>query len=150
MADASPLSLTPEIAALVAGALESGNPMLLAAVDKDGKPVLSFRGSTSVFSDTQLSVWARNAEGGTLSAIAQNPNVALMYRSATTPMLQFIGRARISKDPAERDRAYDLAPERERKADEARKGSAVIIDLDAVKGVIGFSKDGPIFCNMAR
>ena len=87
---------------------------------------------------------------GTLAAIAQNPNVALMYRSATTPLLQFIGRARISTDQAERDRAFDLAPERERKADEARKGSAVIIDLDAIKGVIGFSKDGPVFCNMAR
>lgn len=150
MADASPLSLTPEITALVAGALESGNPLLLAAVDKDGKPVLSFRGSVAVFSDTQLSLWARNVEGGTLGAIAQNPNVALMYRSPATPLLQFIGRARIVTDQAERDRAYDLAPEREQKADADRKGSAVIIDLDAVKGVLGRTEAGPIFCNMAR
>jgi hypothetical protein len=150
MPDAAPLALSPEISALVAGALDSGNVLLLAAVDADHKPVLSFRGSAAVFSDTQLSVWARNAEGGTLDAIRQNPQVALMYRSPSVPMLQFIGRARISDSAAEADRAYGLAHERERKADPERKGRALIIDLDAVRGVIGSGKDGPIFVNMAR
>jgi len=54
-------ALTPEISALITGALDSGNVLLIAAVNPERKPVLSFRGSTAVFSDTQLSFWARNA-----------------------------------------------------------------------------------------
>ncbi|MDB5396279.1 MAG: pyridoxamine 5-phosphate oxidase-related FMN-binding protein, partial [Rhodospirillales bacterium] len=137
MSTASPFALTPEIIAIVAGAFDSGNILLLAAVDKDRKPVLSFRGSTSVFSDAQLSFWARNAEGGTIEAIKDNSHVALMYRSQSVPLLQFIGRAQIVDSPAERNRAYDLAPEKERAGDPERKGRAVIVDLDEVKGVLG-------------
>jgi hypothetical protein len=150
MANTPPVVITPEIAALIAGAIDSGAVMLLAAVDADLKPVLSFRGSTTVFSDDQLSVWARNAEGGTISAIEQNPNVAMVYRSPTVPVLNFIGRARITEDAAERERAFSQAHEKERKADPERKGRAIIIDLDAVRGVLGFNQDGPIFVNMAR
>jgi hypothetical protein len=150
MSTVSPFALTSEITALIAGAFDSGNVLLLAAVDKDHKPVLSFRGSTSVFSDTQLSLWVRNAEGGTIEAISNNPHVALMYRSQSVPLLQFIGRARIVDDPAARNRAFDLAPEKERASDPERKGRAVIVDLDEVKGVLGFGANGPIFCHLAR
>jgi hypothetical protein len=150
MSTASPFALTSEIKALVAGAFDSGNVLLLAAVGKDQKPVLSFRGSTAVFSDTQLSFWARNAEGGTIEAISDNPHVALMYRSPSVPLLQFIGRARIVDDPVERTRAFDLAPEKERASDPERNGRAVIVDLDEVKGVLGFGADGPIFCHLTR
>src|SRR5271167_675039 len=107
MANTSPLVLTQEISALVTGALDTGNVLLLAAVDRDRRPVLSFRGSTAAFSDTQLSFWARNAAGGTLEAIKQNPHVAFMYRSQSVPLLQFIGRARITDSPAERTRAFE-------------------------------------------
>lgn len=150
MAEPMELTLTDEIKALVSGALDAGNPMVLAAVDPAGKPLLSFRGSTVPFSDTQLSFWARNAGGGTLEAIRQNPHVALMYRSATVPMLQFAGRARITADPAERERAFTLSSAVEQERDPERQGVAVIVDLDAVNGVLGFGEAGPIFCNMAR
>jgi len=140
----------PEISALIAGALDTGNVLLLAAVDRDRKPVLSFRGSTAVFSDTQLSFWARNATGGTLEAIKQNPHVAFMYRSQFVPLLQFIGRARITEDPGERTRAFELAHEKERASDPERKGRAVIVDLDEVKGVLRFNKDGPSFVHWVR
>jgi hypothetical protein len=150
MANSSSLALTPEISALVSGALDTGNVLLLAAVDQDHKPVLSFRGSAAVFSDTQLSFWARNGSGGTLAAIKENPHVAFMYRSASVPLLQFIGRARITDDSEERDRVFALAHERERASDPERKGRAVIVDLDEVKGVLGFSKDGPIFTHLVR
>jgi Pyridoxamine 5'-phosphate oxidase len=148
MTSSSPLKLTPEISALITGALDTGNVLLLAAVDRDSKPILSFRGSTAVFSETQLSFWARNAAGGTLDAISQNPNVALMYRSQSIPLLQFAGRARIADDSKDRDRVFGLAHEKERATDPERKGRAVIIDLNEVKGVLGFGSDGPIFCHM--
>jgi len=143
-------ALTPEISALITGALDTGNVLLLAAVDRDRKPVLSFRGSTAVFSDTQLSFWARNATGGTLEAIKQNPHVAFMYRSESVPLLQFIGRARITEDAAERTRAFELAHEKERASDPERKGRAVMFDLDEVKGVLRFNKDAPIFVHWVR
>src|SRR5277367_6151851 len=127
MANTSPLVLTQEISALVNGALDSGNVLLFAAVDRDRKPLLSFRGSTAVFSETQLSFWARNGAGGTLEAISEYPHVALMYRSQSVPLLQFIGRARITDDPIERDRVSDLFHERERASDPESKGRAVIV-----------------------
>jgi uncharacterized pyridoxamine 5'-phosphate oxidase family protein len=150
MPTASPFALTPEVTAIVAGAFDTGNVLLLAAVDKDQKPVLSFRGSTAVFSDSQLSFWARNAEGGTIEAIKDNPHVAFMYRSQSVPLLQFIGRARIVDNPTERNRVFDLAPEKERASDPERNGLAVIVDLDEVKGVLGFGAAGPIYCHLTR
>jgi hypothetical protein len=150
MASNSPLALTEEISRLINGAFDTGNVLLLAAVDSAGKPILSFRGSTAVYSATQLSFWARNAEGGTIEAIRRNPAVAMMYRSTAVPMLQFIGRARITVEPAERERVFDLAHEKERERDPERKGHAVIIDLDEVKGVLGRGPAGPILCHMVR
>ena len=145
-----PLVLTPEIKALVNASLTSGHPMLLAVVTPDGKPSLSYRGSTQVFSDDQLGLWVRNAAGGTIDAIRKNPHVAMMYRSATTPLLQFHGRARIAMDEAERARVFESAPEREQKADPERKGLALIIDLDRVEGVVSIGPNGPVFARLAR
>ena len=147
---ASSLALSDEIKALVNGALANGSPLLLVAVSPDAKPVASFRGSVQTYSDDQLGLWARNAEGGTLDAIRANPNVVLVYRSATTPVLQFHGRARITADDAERTRVFESAPEREQKADPERKGAAVIVDLDRVEGVLKFGPNGPEFVRLSR
>ena len=144
------LVLTQEIKDLVNGSLESGNPILLAAVDAQNRPVLSFRGSTTVHSDGSLGLWARNAEGGTIEAIKQNPQVALMYRSPTVPFVKFEGRAHVVTDEAERNQVFEAAPERERKGDPDRKGLAVVIELDKGSGVVGFGMDGPIFVGVGR
>jgi hypothetical protein len=145
------IDLTDEIRDHVNGALLSGHPLILASVDAGGKPKLSFRGSTQVFSADQLGFWARNADGTTAASIATNPNVALMYRHpAERVVLQFAGRARVVEG-AERDKVYDQAPEFEQKADPEKKGVAVVIDLDKVTGVLGLDAEGqrrPV--NMAR
>jgi hypothetical protein len=142
--------LTDELRSLVNNALAQGAPLLLAAVSPDGKPVLSFRGSVQTYSDDQLGLWARNAEGGTLDAIRANPNVVLVYRSATTPVLQFHGRARIAESAQERSRVFESAPEREQAADPERKGVAVIVDLDRVEGVLRVGPEGREFVRLAR
>lgn len=144
------LKLTPEIKELVNAALSSGNPILFAAVDKDKKPALSFRGSIQVYSDDQLGFWLRNTSGGTAEAIQRNPHVAFMYHSAATPFLQFKGRARIATDTAERNKVFEAAPESEQKSDPGRKGFAIIVDLDAVEGVLSFGPNGPNFVKLAR
>ncbi|HEX4198385.1 MAG TPA: pyridoxamine 5'-phosphate oxidase family protein [Caulobacteraceae bacterium] len=137
------LELTDEIRALVNGALESGNPMLLAVITADGKPRMSFRGSIQALGSSQLGFWGRRAEGETMEGLKVNPNVALMYRDAANRiLLQFAGRARIAAAGAERDKVYDSAPERERNADPERKGEGVVIDLDRVEGMLGLTAEG--------
>jgi len=140
--------LTPEIKELVNNGLTSGHPLLLAAVSAQNKPILSYRGSIQVYSDGQLGVWIRKTTGSTIEAIKSNPNIAMMYRSSTTPLLQFIGTARITTDEAERNRVFENAPEREQKSDLERKGLAVIIDLEKVEGVLKTGPDGPVFVKL--
>ena len=146
----APLALTLEIKELVNTALSSGNPMLLGVIGVENRPILTFRGSTQVYSDTQLGLWVRKTKGGTLESIEKNPNVTMMYRSATTPMLQFQGRARIATDSEERKRVFENAPKLEQDADPERKGAAIIIDLEKVEGVLSFGPDDPVFCRMAK
>jgi hypothetical protein len=127
---------------LINGALMAGAPMMVASVDAEGRPRLSFRGSLAAFGDDQVGFWIRNAEGSTLANITANPNVAMMYRNPQTRvMMQLAGRARVAEG-ADRDRVYDNAPEFERKADPERKGIGVIIDLDRVEGFLGMAPDG--------
>jgi hypothetical protein len=142
------VALTPEIKDLVNNALFSGNPLLLAVVSSDNKPVLSFRGSTQVYSDSQFGFWLRNKSGATLEAIKSNPSVAFVYRSVTTPVLQFHGIARVAGDEAERKRVFENAPEREQQSDPERKGAAVIVDLTRVEGVLKIGPDGPVFVKL--
>jgi hypothetical protein len=146
------LELPDEVRELVNGALEAGNPILLAAITVDGKPRMSFRGSVQALSPDQLGFWVRRVEGETMEGIKANPNVALMYRDAGKRLLlQFAGRARIAADRAERDLVYDSAPERERRADPERKGEGVVIDLDRVEGMLGMNAEGqPNFLRLAR
>jgi hypothetical protein len=148
--ESTPLALTGEIKALVNDALANGTPLLLAVVGVDNKPVLSFRGSLQVYSDDQFGLWLRNAQGATLNAIRANPEVVLVYRSATTPVLQFHGRARVAADEADRSRVFESAPERERNADPERKGAAVIVDVDRIEGVLKVGPDGREFVRQAR
>ena len=140
--------LTPEIKELINNALASGNPLLLAAVNTQNRPVLSFRGSTQIYSDGQLGLWIRNTAGGTLEAIKNNSHVAFVYRSATTPVLQFHRIARIAADEADRKRVFENAPERERQSDPERKGAAIIVDLNRVEGVLKIGPEGPVFVKL--
>src|SRR5687768_8609504 len=53
----------PEVVrGLINGALANNTPMSVSYVDESGQPILSLRGSTQIFSDTQLCIWVRNAE----------------------------------------------------------------------------------------
>ena len=58
-------------------ALYNGTPMVVCYVDDDGQPQQSLRGSTVVFSDTQLGIWVRNADGGLPTPDAEGQRQAL-------------------------------------------------------------------------
>lgn len=111
------------------------NPIVIACIDAEGYPALSFRGSFYPFSDDQLAMWVRNPEGDFVTAIAKNPHVGLMLREqANKHTFQFRGRARISRDPEERARIYAAIPKQEQNHDFANLGAAVVIDLDWIHG----------------
>jgi hypothetical protein len=120
----------------VNNALANGTPMVLACTNLDGSPNLTLRGATQAFSDTQLSVWLRHAEGDTVQAIRANPQVAALYRdSRTRTTFIFHGTAHVATDPAVRDRAFEIAPEVEQNHDPQRLGAALIIDVTRLDGM---------------
>lgn len=141
----SVLRLTPKLRQLIDNALATRHPMLLAYTDESGQPVLSFRGSIQSYSEDQLALWVRNANGSMLRSIESNPKVALMYRDEDSKATyQFQGRARITTDSTERRRIYDASAPVEQAHDFARLGVAVIIDLDRVEGYAGLGPAGQI------
>ena len=145
------LVLDDEVKRLIDTALSERTPMIVASVDAQGRPRLTFRGSLQTFSDDQVGFWARNREGGTMTNIAANPHVAMVMRNPDTRViLQLAGRARVAKG-ADRERVYANAPEIEQRADAEKKGAGVVVDLDRVEGLLGFDAEGkPRFLRLVR
>jgi hypothetical protein len=143
--DAQDIVLPDALKRRIDNALVERHPMLVAHVDEHGQPVLSFRGSVQVFSDDQLALWIRNAEGGFIRAIAASPRIALMYRDEEAKATyQFQGRARVVLAAAERERIYQRAAAAERAHDFAQLGAAVVVDLDRVEGYAGLGPQGQV------
>jgi hypothetical protein len=144
-AEAQPIALPEALKRRIDNALVERHPMLVSHVDAKGQPILSFRGSVQVFSDDQLAMWIRNADGGFIHAIAANPRIALMYRDEDAKATyQFQGRARVTPDDAERRRVFERAPAAERAHDFAMLGVAVVVDLDRVEGYAGLGPQGQV------
>jgi predicted pyridoxine 5'-phosphate oxidase superfamily flavin-nucleotide-binding protein len=145
------LVLDDELKGVINTALSERTPMVLASVDAEGQPRLTFRGSVQTFSDDQVGFWARNPTGGTMDNIGANPRVSMIMRNPDTRVvLQLIGRAR-RVEGAEREQVYANAPEVEQRADAEKKGAGVIVDLDRVEGFLGMGPDGkPRFVRLKR
>jgi len=134
------LELTDEMQEAVNTAFGTRRPMVVAYVDPDGAPQLSYRGSSQAFSATQLAIWVRNPEGRILDSIAKNPAVAMLFgyfEPDDRGFMIFRGRARVDESDAVRDKVYSSAHEFEQGQDPDRKGVAVIVDLDSVDGFFG-------------
>lgn len=127
------IALTEEMREAFARALPDRAPVILAYVDPDGQPHITYRGSAQVHSDEQLAFWARNPEGGVVRAVPRNPKVAMLYRHPETRVgWQFYGRARIENDPEVRRAVFENSHEIERGLDPERKGVAIVVDVDRV------------------
>ncbi len=143
--EAQALVLPESLQRRIDNALVERHPMLVAHVDAQGQPILSFRGSVQVHGDDQLALWVRNADGGFIQAIRANPRIALMYRDEEAKATyQFQGRARVTEAPAERERIFQRAPAAERAHDFAKLGAAVVVDLDRVEGYAGLGPQGQV------
>ncbi len=127
---------------------EDGKSLSVAYVNKNGQPVLSLRGSTQVYSDHQLSIWLRKAEGGMAEALQTHPKIALLYRDHDTrTTYTFEGEGRVV-DGSDRERVWQVTPESERGHDLDRHGAAVIIDVTRFRAMYanmpGIEKRQPI------
>ncbi len=143
--EAQPLVLPAALKRMIDHALVERHPMLVAHCDSEGQPVMSFRGSVQADGDDRLAMWIRSAEGGFIRSIRRNPKLALVYRNEDSKATyQFQGRARISDDPADRQRVFERAPEAERGHDFARLGVVVLVDLDRVEGYAGLGPAGQV------
>ena len=132
---AQPTEVIPPAARpLINNARINETPILVAHTDENGNPVLTFRGSIQVWNDTALCAWIRQAGGGLVRSLAKNPAVSLAYRDGPRAMLMMNGRARIESDEAIRMRVFDMIPESEQNHDPARKGAAMIIEIDRMQG----------------
>jgi hypothetical protein len=123
------------VKAIVNSALANNTPLIVAYTDERGAPNLSLRGSTQVYSDTQLSMWVRHANGGMANALKKNPLMSLMYRDPPSRTnLAFEGKAHFETDEAIRDRVFELSPEVEQKHDPNRIGAVLLIDITRLSG----------------
>jgi predicted pyridoxine 5'-phosphate oxidase superfamily flavin-nucleotide-binding protein len=129
------IQLTDDMRDRLSSALADKSPVVAATVDADGQPHLSFYGTTQVYGPEQLAIWVRDPASAFLQRIAGNPRVAFMYRNAADRvMYQFHGRGRPVADADVRQRVFDNSPEVEQGLDPDRRGVAVLIDVDQVKG----------------
>jgi hypothetical protein len=129
----SGIELDAAITSLVNNAFDERKPILIAYVDGEGQPKLSFRGSTHVHGPDQLAIWVRDPEGGLLASIGDRPRITLFYRDPPVQYF-FFGRGHLEEDEQTRNRVFNESPEAERGRDLEMKGKALVIDLDRVTG----------------
>jgi hypothetical protein len=132
------LKLSAEMKDAINKAFEIQKPIVVAYVDENSAPQISYRGSTQAYGDKQLAIWVRNPEGGIVAAVrGGRAHIALLYgeiRPDAKAFVSFRGRGRIDNAEPVRRKVYDSSPEAERDLDKNRKGVPLIIDLDSVDG----------------
>ena len=123
------IELDDEVKARLAGAIDSGNVLTAAYVDGDGKPHISFYGSTHVHGPDSLALWVRSPNSELLKTLPERPHIAFIYGDvANRVYYTFEGRGRVAEDV--RQRVYDEMHPIERQFDPEAGGVPVVVELD--------------------
>ena len=123
------IELDDDVKARLAEAIDSGNVLTAAYVDTDGKPHISFYGSTHVHGPDSLAVWVRKPDSELLATLPERPHMAFIYGDVSNRVYYtFEGRGRVAE--AERERIYQEMHPIERQFDPDAKGVPVVIELD--------------------
>jgi len=140
-----PLLIPQELRAMIDNALIEKHPMLMAYCDLENQPVQTFRGSLQVFSDTQLAMWIRSAEGAFIKSIQKNSKVSFVYRNEDTKATySFQGIARVSHSETDRETVYGRSALAEQDHDFAKLGVVVLVDLEKIEGYSGIGPSGQL------
>ncbi|MGD8831725.1 MAG: pyridoxamine 5'-phosphate oxidase family protein [Pseudomonadales bacterium] len=123
------IELDDDVKSRLAEAIDSGNVLTAAYVDTDGKPHISFYGSTHVHGPDSLAIWVRKPDSELLATLPERPHMAFIYGDVSNRVYYtFEGRGRVAE--AERERIYQEMHPIERQFDPDAKGVPVVIDLD--------------------
>ncbi len=127
------IELDDEIKRRLEKAIEEHKVLAAAYVTVQGKPHISFYGSTHVHSANQLALWVRNPEGELIKTLAERPDIAFIYGDVGSRVYYtFEGRGRVATDEVERDRIYAEMHPIERQFDAEKNGVAVVVDIHKV------------------
>ncbi len=123
------IELDDEVKARLAGAIEAGNVLTAAYVDPEGKPHISFYGSTHVHGTDSLALWVRSPDSQLLKTLPSRPHIAFIYGDVGNRVYYtFEGQARVAEEV--RQRVYEEMHPIERQFDPEAKGVPVVVDLD--------------------
>lgn len=123
------IELDDEVKARLAGAIDSGNVLTAAYVNPDGRPHISFYGSTHVHGTDSLALWVRSPDSTLLKTLPTNAHIAFIYGDvAERVYYTFEGQGRVAEDA--RERVYRAMHPIERQFDPDAKGVPVVVDLD--------------------
>lgn len=132
-----PVRIPDDVKELIATASDHWRQLVVSYATGDGKMHTGLRGSAYVYSDDQIALWAREDGGSLARALADNADqeISLLYFDPDRgAYYEFYGRARIDPSEAVRNEVYETMHEWERNHSWERKGQAVIIDIDRVRG----------------
>ena len=141
------IELTPSIKRDINNAFADGQPIVICAVTPEAEPTVSYRGTAQTYGDDAIAFWVRDRDNSaTLRSIAVHPVLVAIYTNMPARRFYTLrGRARLETDPAVLETVYENSHPAEQQRDPERKGVAVIVELDSVRGR---GEDGPV--QMAR
>ena len=126
------IQLDDQMAEAVNNAVADGTPCQIGTASASGMPNISYRGSVMVFDQEHIAFWER-AKGGSLSNLAENPQIEIFYRNRDRGLSwRFYGRASIHASGLLREQVMARVIEVEIKQDPERTGIAVVIRVDRV------------------
>ncbi len=127
------INIDSDIRQRINGALDSLKTLTASYVDVDGKPHISFYGSTHFHSDDSLAIWVRNPDSALMRTIPTRPHMAFIYGDIPDRVYCTLeGQAALVTDAAQRQRIFDEMHPIERQFDADMGGVAVEIKLDRV------------------
>lgn len=131
------IKITDEMKERISKAFAEKKYCVWATSSKDGRPDISFRGSTYVWDDEHIAFWDRSRALST-NNIEQNPNVCMLYFDVTSRIgWRFYGQATIYKEGEMRQKIMDRTIKDELDKDPERKGYGVLIRVDKIRRYSG-------------
>lgn len=140
---AIPVDIRGKVEEAINNAFQLGHPTIVGYVDQSAKPHVTIRGSTRVTGRTEIGLWARDPSSGLVPAIAFNPAMTILFHGrladGSRMFVTLEGRAYV--DGGRNSEIYDAMGEAERTRDPDRKGVAVFMDVERVRGL---TEEGPL------
>ena len=123
-----------EFAAIINEARTDNNTCLL-GTSLNNVPDVGLKGSMMVWDKDHLAYWERTQKES-LAGLKANPNVCVFVRNPTKDRrtLRLLGTAQVVEDVATRERIWERVVQVEKDSDKEKKGLAVMIRIDRVRG----------------